>query len=297
MFKLGTIQTLEVDHLSKIGPFLADPQDPSNKRPTVLLPKKEMPRNLQRGDALDVFIYKDSDDRPIATLRTPKILLGEMRPLKVAALTKIGAFLDWGLEKDLLLPYHEQTVKVQIGREYLVALYLDKSERFCATMKVYNRLEANSPYQEGDWVSGYVYQINPGIGAFLAVDYRYHGMIPRKELTPDIKNGRVVKARVSEVRKRDSRLVLSLNKKSYKEINPDGALILRRLKEADGFLPYHDKTPPAVIKQNFGISKAAFKRAIGHLQKRGKIKISQSGIALCKTAAPRKAAAGRRRLR
>lgn len=294
MFKLGTIQTLEVDHLSKIGPFLADPQDPPDKRPTLLLPKKEMPRNLQRGDALDVLVYKDSDDRPIATIRTPKILLGEMRPLKVAALTKIGAFLDWGLEKDLLLPYHEQTVKVQVGREYLVALYLDKSERFCATMKVYNRLEAAAPYHEGDWVQGYVYQINPAIGAFLAVDYRYHGMIPKRELTPDIKNGRVVRARVSEVRRRDGRLVLSPNKKGYKEINPDGALILRRLKEADGFLPYHDKTPPAVIKQNFGISKAAFKRAIGHLQKRGQIKIGPSGIALCKTGAPRRAAGKRR---
>lgn len=297
MFKLGTIQTLEVDHLSKIGPFLADPQDTSDKRVTILLPKKEMPRDLQKGDALDVFIYKDSDDRPIATLRTPKILLGEMRPLKVAALTKIGAFLDWGLEKDLLLPYHEQTVKLQIGREYLVALYLDKSERFCATMKVYNRLETASPYREGDWVQGYVYQINPSIGAFLAVDYRYHGMIPQKELTPDIKNGRIVKARVSEVRRRDNRLVLSPNKKGYKEINPDGALILRRLKEAGGFLPYHDKTPPAVIKQTFGISKAAFKRAIGHLQKRGKIKIGPSGIALCKTGAPQSAAGGRRRPR
>ncbi len=297
MFKLGTIQTLEVDHLSKIGPFLADPQDTSDKRATILLPKKEMPRDLQRGDALAVFIYKDSDDRPIATLRTPKILLGEMRPLKVAALTKIGAFLDWGLEKDLLLPYHEQTVKLQIGREYLVALYLDKSERFCATMKVYNRLETASPYREGDWVQGYVYQINPSIGAFLAVDYRYHGMIPQKELTPDIKNGRIVKARVSEVRRRDNRLVLSPNKKGYKEINPDGALILRRLKEAGGFLPYHDKTPPAVIKQTFGISKAAFKRAIGHLQKRGKIKIGPSGIALCKTGAPQSAAGGRCRPR
>lgn len=278
MFNLGQTQVCVVDHISKIGPYLRAADDTADKPETILLPGKEMPRGTKTGDRLSVFVYRDSEDRLIATIRTPKIELGQMRPLKVVAITKIGAFLDWGLEKDLLLPYHEQTTRVQIGRHYLVALYIDKSERLCATMKVYHRLEAETPYHVGDWVTGYVYQINPEIGAFLAVDYKYHGMIPRKELTPDVKNGQIIKARVTQVRRRDHRIVLSPNKKGYKEINPDGAMILRKMKAAGGSMPYHDKSSPAAIKKEFGISKAAFKRAIGHLQKRGKIVVRDDGI-------------------
>lgn len=282
MFKLGEMQQLTVDHISKIGPYLKNTDDNSEKPDVILLPKKEMPHGLKTGEKLTVFVYRDSQDRLIATIRTPKIELGQLRPLKVVAVTKIGAFLDWGLEKDLLLPFHEQTVRVQIGKQYLVALYLDKSDRLCATMRIYHRLEPETPYHVGDWVTGYVYHINPEIGAFLAVDYKYHGMIPRRELLPEVKTGQTIKARVTQIRKRDHRIVLSPTKQGYKEINPDGAIILHKMKAAGGSLPYHDKSSPAAIKREFGISKAAFKRAIGHLQKRGKITIASDGIYLNK---------------
>ena len=277
-FKIGQTQTLQVDHLSKIGAFLVDSERP--EAGTVLLQKKEGGSGLSAGEALSVFVYLDSEDRPIATTRQPKIEMGQMRPLTVVSVTKIGAFLDWGLEKDLLLPFHEQTVRVQIGKEYLVALYLDKTGRPCATMKVYDRLKADAPYKVGDWVHGYVYNINPNVGAFVAVEYQYHGLIPRQDMNRDIHIATHVRARVSQVRNRDHRLILSPHKQGYKMINTDGAVVMRRLKAAGGFLPYGDKPPPAVIGREFGLSKGAFKRAIGHLQKRGKLRIGKDGIHL-----------------
>jgi predicted RNA-binding protein (virulence factor B family) len=275
-FKIGETQTLEVDHLSKIGAFLVLPDHPDEG--TVLLPKREGGDGCAPGDQLPVFVYLDSEDRPIATARQPKIEMGQIRPLKVVSVTKIGAFLDWGLEKDLLLPFHEQTVRVQTGREYLVALYLDKTGRPCATMKVYERLKADAPYAVGDWVRGYIYNINPNVGAFVAVDYQYHGLIPRQNMSRDIHVATQIKARVTEIRRRDHRLILSPHKQGYKMINTDGAVVMKKLKAAGGFLPYGDKTAPTVINQEFGLSKSAFKRAIGHLQKRGKLRIEKDGL-------------------
>jgi predicted RNA-binding protein (virulence factor B family) len=277
-FKIGETQTLAVDHLSKIGAFLTVPDHP--EKGTVLLPKREGGDGCRVSDQVPVFVYLDSEDRPIATARKPKIEMGQIRPLKVVSVTKIGAFLDWGLEKDLLLPYHEQTVRVQTGREYLVALYLDKTGRPCATMKVYERLKADAPYDVGDWVRGYIYNINPNVGAFVAVDYQYHGLIPRQNLNRDLHIASQVRARVTEIRKRDHRLILSPHKQGYKMLNTDGAVVLKKLKAAGGFLPYGDKTAPAVINREFGLSKSAFKRAIGHLQKRGKLRIQKDGLHL-----------------
>lgn len=273
----GKTQKLIIDHISKIGPYLVDPEEPEK---TILLPRKEMPKGAKTGDELEVFVYFDSSDRIIATTRRPKIELGQIRPLTVAAVTRIGAFLDWGLEKDLLLPFHEQTAKVRVGREYLVKLYTDKSGRLCATMKIYNELESESPYDVGAWVEGYVYQINPEIGAFLAVDYKYHGMIPRKELTNEVHCGQVIKCRVSQIRKRDGRMTLSPRKQSYKSIGKDASVILRHLKEAGGTMPFNDKSDPRDIKNEFDMSKAAFKRGVGHLLRERKIELTESGMKL-----------------
>lgn len=280
MIEIGKTQDLVIDHISKIGPYLADPAKPEK---TILLPGKETPENAKAGDTVKAFVYRDSSDRPIATLRHPKIELGEIRPLKVVAVTKIGAFMDWGLEKDLFLPFHEQTASVQVGRDYLVYLYLDKTGRLCATMKVYNELKSESPYHVGDWVEGYVYQINPELGAFLAVDNQYHGLIPRKEMNEEIHCGQRIKTRVSELRKRDGKMTLSPNKQSYKSISKDARHLYSRLTAAGGALPFNDKTPPAVIKKEFDMSKAAFKRAIGHLLRERKIVLTPGGMKSTKT--------------
>ena len=222
-------------------------------------------------------MYRDSKDRLISTTREPKIQVGEFAALKVADVTKVGAFLDWGLEKDLLLPYNEQTVKVQKGRDYLVNLYADKSDRLCATMKIYQLLKVDAPYKMGDWIEGYVYQINPEIGAFVAIDNLYHGLILIKDANSDIHCGEKIHARVSEIRN-DGKLVLSPNKKAYKEIPKDAIVILTKLNESQGFLPYNDKTDAFVIKKEFNMSKSSFKRAVGKLLKEKKIRITERGI-------------------
>ncbi len=274
MIEIGKVQTLTIERLTPIGAYLSDGFDTTD---VVLLPEKEVPKNSRAGDQIDVFVYRDSKDRLISTTREPKIQVGEFAALKVADVTKVGAFLDWGLEKDLLLPYNEQTVKVQKGRDYLVNLYTDKSDRLCATMKIYPLLKVDAPYKMGDWIEGYVYQINPEIGAFVAIDNLYHGLILIKDANSDIHCGEKIHARVSEIRN-DGKLVLSPNKKAYKEIPKDAIVILTKLNESQGFLPYNDKTDAFVIKKEFNMSKSSFKRAVGKLLKEKKIRITERGI-------------------
>ncbi|MBC3898335.1 CvfB family protein [Acetobacterium malicum] len=274
MIEIGKVQTLTIERITPIGAYLSDGFDTTD---VVLLPEKEVAKNVRAGDQIEVFVYRDSKDRLISTTREPKIQLGEFAALKVADVTKVGAFLDWGLEKDLLLPYNEQTVKVQKGRDYLVNLYTDKSDRLCATMKIYPLLKVGAPYKMGDWIEGYVYQINPEIGAFVAIDNLYHGLILIKDANSDIHCGEKIHARVSEIRN-DGKLVLSPNKKAYKEIPKDAVVILTKLNESQGFLPYNDKTEAFIIKKEFDMSKSSFKRAVGKLLKEKKIRITERGI-------------------
>ena len=226
-----------------------------------------------------MFIYKDSKDRLIATTREPVLTVGETAVLKVRQVTKIGAFLDWGLEKDLLLPYHEQTVRVHEGQECLVALYVDKSSRLCATMKVYPYLEKKSPYQKGDQVKGRVYQTSDNFGVFVAVDEKYSALIPARETAGKYRPGTVLDLRVTEV-KEDGKLNVTDRKKAYLQINEDAENVLQVLQEFAGVLPFDDKAAPEVIRREFGLSKNAFKRAVGHLLKEGKIEIRERKIYL-----------------
>ncbi len=193
-------------------------------------------------------------------------------------MTKIGAFLDWGLEKDVLLPYKEQTAKVQEGDEVLVALYVDKSSRLAATMKVYRYLQRTSAYQKEDVVRGTVYEIRQDMGAFVAVDDRFSALIPNRELYGEIKVGDVVSARVSAV-KEDGKLDLSLREKAYLQIGKDAEKLVR-LMEDGGALPFTDKADPELIRTKTGMSKNEFKRAVGNLLKNQKIVINADSISL-----------------
>lgn len=287
MILLGRIQTLRVVKKTDFGVYLADQGIeeklsfvPDKKEvvdmPGILLPKSQA-KDLAIGDTVEVFIYKDSEDRPIATTAKPLLTLDTIARLNVKEVTNIGAFLDWGLAKDLFLPFKEQTFRVQKGDTVLVTLYIDKSSRLCATAKVYNALAANSPYQKEDQVSGTVYEIIDAFGAYVAVDDRYSALIPKKELFTTLKPGQSIQARVTKVQP-DGRLVLSIREKSYLQMDTDCSLIYDALCKAGGFLPYHDKTSPELIKAKFGLSKNAFKRAIGHLQKEGKLIIEEDGI-------------------
>ncbi|AKL96281.1 RNA-binding protein [Clostridium aceticum] len=276
MIELGEVQKLEVVKSSEYGVYLSSKKDKNN---SILLPKKQVPEGVEIGDEIEVFVYKDSEDRLIATTKKPKIKLGELAALRVVEVTKIGAFLDWGLEKDLLLPFKEQKGEVQEGSEYLVGLYIDKSDRLCATMEVHKLLSSESPYKKDDRVRGRIYGINEDIGAFVAIDNKYQGLIPKNELYGEYAYGDEVEARVTKV-KEDGKLDLSLREKAYKQMDEDVKLILEKLKLKGGILLLKDDSDPEKIKKELNISKRAFKRAVGRLLKEGQIHLDEKGIKL-----------------
>ena len=274
MLKLGEKQNLVVVKKVDFGVYLAENEGSEDK---VLLPAKQVPKDAEVGSRLEVFLYKDSSDRMIATTREPKLLMGEVAVLRVAQMGKIGAFLDWGLEKDLLLPFKQQRGRVREGDEVLVSLYVDKSDRLCATMNVYENLRSDSPYQKDDRVTGRVYETSNQFGAFVAVDDLYSALIPKKELYGEVELGGTVSARVVQVQE-DGRLVLSIREKAYLQIDQDAEKILELLDSYEGALPFTDKASPEVIKYETGMSKNEFKRAVGHLLKAGKIQIGEKSI-------------------
>ena len=275
MLRLGEIQELKVVKKVDFGVYLAEAGgDPEEK---VLLPKSQIPADLVVGGSIKCFLYKDSKDRLIATVNTPKLMLGEVGKCKVESVTKIGAFLEWGLEKDLFLPFHEQTYRVKPGDEVLVALYIDKSSRLCATMKIYHYLVKESPYQMEDKVEGTLYEISDNFGAFVAVDDKYSALIPKREFTKDIPVGSHISARVVEV-KDDGKLTLAIREKAYMQIASDSDLVMKAIESYDGVLPFNDKASPETIRREMNMSKNEFKRAVGNLLKMGKIEITEKSI-------------------
>ena len=273
---LGTTARLIIKRTSKFGVYLGSEEYPDFE---VLLPGGQVPSGAVPGDWLEVFLYKDSEDRLIATTARPYLQLGQTAPLTVTDVTGIGAFLDWGLAKDLFLPFKEQTAKVRTGDNVLAALYVDKSGRLCATMRVYDYLCCDSGHGKGDRVQGRVYEILESFGVFVAVEDIYSALLPHNEMTRELKVGEIITARVKEVTP-EGKLTLSLQEKVKVQMGMDAKQIYERLEEAGGFLPFHDKTSPEIIKREFQISKAAFKRALGRLLKEGKIEITETGIRL-----------------
>lgn len=275
MIRLGEKQRLEIVKKVDFGVYLAPSVEKEEER--VLLPAKQVPEGMDMGSRIEVFVYRDSKDRMIATVNEPKLLMGQVARLRVAEAGKIGAFLDWGLEKDLLLPFKQQTYRVKEGDTPLVSLYIDKSNRLCATMNVYPYLELDSPYKKEDRVTGQVYETSDNFGAFVAVDDKYSGLIPKKELYGEVRPGDMVKARVTAV-KADGKLDLSIREKAYIQINTDAEKVLEIIESFDGVLPFTDKALPEVIRRETGMSKSEFKRAVGNLLKNGRIEITEKAI-------------------
>ena len=275
MIRLGESQELVIVKKVDFGVYLAVSTEENRER--VLLPARQVPEGSNVGDRLEVFIYRDSEDRLIAATRIPKLQMGQTAELKVAQTGKLGAFLDWGLEKDLFLPFKEQRGKVQEGDEVLVSLYIDKSDRLCATMDVYDNLRTDSPYGKDDRVKGRVYEISDNFGAFVAVDNLYSGLIPQKELYGTVELGKDVEARVIQVRE-DGKLTLGIRDKAYLQMDKDAEKIMALIEQNGGMLPFTDKASPERIKQETGMSKNEFKRAVGRLLKERKIEIGQYSI-------------------
>ncbi len=275
MIKLGELQQLVIIKKVEFGVYLAPSKEEAEDR--VLLPIKQLPEGKDMGDTVEVFVYRDSKDRIIATTTVPKLTMGNVALLKVVQTNKFGAFLDWGLEKDLMLPFKQQLFRVKPEDEVLVSLYIDKSDRLCATMNVYNNLRADSTYKKDDMVSGRVYTISEEFGAFVAVDDIYSALIPKKEMYGQVKSGQIITARVTEV-KQDGRLSLSIREKGLVQIEKDAEEVLRIIDSYDGVLPFNDKVSPEIIKRETGMSKNEFKRAVGNLLKAGKIEIGEKVI-------------------
>ncbi len=277
MIQIGKFQSLPVSRLVSIGAFLS--AETADESDDILLPNSQLPPDVKVGDVLDVFIYRDSEDRLIATRQKPYIEVGELATLKVAAITDIGAFLDWGLEKDLFLPFREQKTLVREGKRYLVAAYLDNQDRICATTDVEQYLLTESPFKKDDIVRGSVYSVKPDFGAFVAMENKYIGFIPKSEFFTSLHVGDQLELRVAVVRE-DGKVTLSPRQVAYKQIEDDVTLILRALEDNDGALPINDDSHPGSIKRYLQLSKKAFKRALGRLLKLKRVEQIAGGIRL-----------------
>ncbi len=273
--RLGEYQTLTIIKKVEFGVYLAEHEGDERR---VLLPAKQVPEESKCGDTIEVFLYKDSKDRLIATTNKPALTLGGLAVLRVAEVGKIGAFLDWGLEKDLFLPYKEMTAKVQPEDEVLVTLYIDKSQRLCASMKkLYDLLSTDAPYHKGDVVTGRVYEFSDNFGTFVAVDDKYSAMIPSHEDTSKLRIGDEIEARVVNV-KPDGKLDITMRERAYLQMDADAEKVMGVIEEFAGVLPFTDKSSPEVIKRETGLSKSAFKRAVGRLYKERRIEINEKSI-------------------
>ena len=277
MFKLGEYQKLVVSSKTSSGYYLKTPD--STLEVDIFLPGNQVPEDTEIGDEFELFIYRDSKDRLITTTRKPKVTLHKLALLKVVKASEFGAFLQWGLERDLFLPFSEQLHPVKKGEFVLVRVYIDKSERLCATMKIQKELMTNSDFKVGELHLATVYRVNDEIGVFVAVEDFYDGLILKHDIFGSPEIGEKLELYISRIRD-DGRLLMSFKKSVPLQIEDDIIYILDQLKKANGFLPYNDSSTPESIRSNFNMSKKAFKRALGRLYKARQITILEDGIQL-----------------
>jgi predicted RNA-binding protein (virulence factor B family) len=299
--KLGTWNILRIDRIKDVGAYLTDGKglEGNPEVEDVLLPTKQIPEGLEIGDNIEVFLYRDSEDRVIATTIPPYIELGDIKMLKVKSVSDIGAFLDWGLSRDLFLPFKEQTVKVVQERSYPVRLYIDKTNRLAASMKIADALkigdEVTQLFKKGDHVKGVVYNVKKDFGAFVAIktpvasvgdegdytndkeEYVASGLIHASEIFENLYVGDEVTCRIVKVRE-DGKIDLAMRDEIPQQMEKDAQMVLDIIKSYGGRLPFNDKADAGLIKKEFGISKNAFKRAVGRLLKNEKIVINSDSI-------------------
>jgi hypothetical protein len=267
---LGRVVPLTVVRLQPIGAYLSDADA---ETPALLLPASEVPKTTSVGDTLEVFVYLDSEERPIASRARPKIELGEVAFLEVTDTAPFGAFVDWGLLKELLVPLGEQTQPLSPGDRHPIGLYLDPSGRLAGTMRVSEWLSPPTEIAAGTWVRGEAWRKEPRIGTFVIVERRFVGLIPAHE-PHTLQRGESATFRVA-TRLPDGKVTLSLRRPALDERPQDAERILStlgRCKERVG-----DDSSPAQIRAVFGMSKKAFKRAVGLLLKEGKVEVDDKG--------------------
>jgi len=275
MVAIGKRNKLEVVKLVDFGVYLDGDQYDD-----ILLPKRYVPKDTELGDVLDVFIYLDSEDKLIATTLTPKVMLNELARLKVVSVTSAGAFLDWGLPKDLFVPFSEQQQTMEEGRSYMVYVFMDEeTERLAGSSKL-NRYIGKGTHslQRGDKVELVVTQ-RTDLGYVAAIDYTQWGVLFHSELFRPLRIGQKISGYIKRVRV-DGKIDLSLQKIGYDKVDDLSKKIINVLRAEGGFLALSDKSPASAIYEKFGVSKNAFKMTIGTLYKQRKIVIKREGISL-----------------
>ena len=276
MIKIGKRQKLKINNFASVGAYLD--AETGDSKDNILLPNNELEgKELKEGDEVEVLVYMDSEDRPVATFRKTEALVGTLAKLEVTDIhPTLGAFMDWGLTKDLLLPKKQQETEVEVGKKYLVGIYEDSKGRLSATMRIYKFLLPSTSIEKNDIVSGTVYRINPEIGVFVAVEDRYFGLIPKNEYFKEYKVGDEIEARVIRVRE-DGKLDLSPRELAYIQSDKDADLILEKMRILKDSFRFNDKTSADEIVSYFNMSKKAFKRAMGGLLKSGKVEKTEDG--------------------
>lgn len=276
MIKIGRFNTLRVIKEVPFGVYL-DGEDYGE----ILLPSKVVPEGTKINDILEVFIYFDSDDKIIATTKRPRVQLGHCALLKVIDVNRVGAFLDWGLDKDLLVPHSEQHRPMEKDKSYIVYVKQDTQQRLIASSKVDHHLD-KSPvtYKPGDEV-GLLVAETTHLGHKVIINDRHWGLIHRADIFQSLGYGKRTRGYIKTVRE-DGKIDVVLRKIGQDNIVDLAQRILLALSQADGFLPLHDKSPTEEIQKAFGESKKSFKSAIGQLYKKGEITIESNGIRLRK---------------
>ena len=278
---LGCRVTLRVCRLATAGAFLAID---GSADATVLLPGRELPAGVREGDEVRVFIQLDSEERPIATTQMPRLVLGEVTFLEVTACTGIGAFVDWGLGKELLVPFAEQAKELHVGERQPFGLYVDNTGRLAATMFVSTMIEGRPRALALDeWVEGEAWRNDPDIGLFVIVERSFVGLVPASE-PHDLGRGEAAKFRVAHVLP-DGKIVLSLRQHAHKEVASDAARIVAVL-SAPGAPRIGDRSDPDLLRELFGVSKKAFKRAVGRLLKERAVTLDDEGFVVVLPRAP-----------
>ncbi|GAA6204036.1 MULTISPECIES: S1-like domain-containing RNA-binding protein [Thalassotalea] len=275
MATIGQYNTLSVIAIMANGAYLD-----AGELGEILLPNRYLPENCQIDDQIKVFIYVDSADRLIATTETPFAQLGEFASLKVSQVNKMGAFLDWGLPKDLLAPYNEQHSKMETGKYYLVHIYLDKNtERLVASSKIDRFLDIwPAEYQKWDKVD-LIIGGKTDLGFKAIINNRHWGLLYDNEIFQPLRIGKKVTGYIKNIRE-DGRIDLSLSRPGEGKVNDFSDKLLAHIAEQGGFSPLHDKSSPELIKRTLGVSKKTFKSTVGNLLKKGKIIIEKDGIRL-----------------
>jgi len=271
---LGRFAELEVRKFGNSGAFLAEAGSELNA-PTLLLLGHEIEEGAREGDRVSGFVYLDSEGRPLATTAVPKLTLGEVAFLRVSACTAFGAFVDWGLPKELLVPFSQQTVKLEVGARQPIGLYLDESGRLAGTMRVTEMLSHPSQaFKRDEWVNGEAWRLDPEIGLFVIVERAFVGLLPTGE-PHSLGRGEAARFRITQIFP-DGKMDLSLRAHAHEQLSEDAQHVLAVLRRPNAPL-VGDSSSPEQLRELFGLSKKAFKRAVGRLLKEQAIEITQRG--------------------